>query len=200
MMFFMPSTPIPDNYGVASAIVELTSSGERMTTTFGFHNTHLDDAITNASLISGKWMDNFTIGSLTDSYTYVGVYVIESIGGVLQSAQTSDSLVGTVHDDPPSPAVSCGITKQTSYAGKKYRGRMYLPAGYMVESEINEGGKLSDAQFGSIVTQATGLLADLDSAGVPMYLLHRDATVPTPVNDLLVRQLVRTQRRRQRLS
>src|SRR5690242_21234673 len=92
-MFFMSPLVIPDNYGVASAIVELTDSGERMTTTFGFHNTHLDDAPTNAANISGHWTDNFTIGSLTDAYTYVGMYVIESIGGVLQSAQTSDSLV-----------------------------------------------------------------------------------------------------------
>lgn len=195
-----PPLVIPDNYGVASAILELTDSGERVTTTFAFHNTHLDDAPTNAALISGKWMDNFTIGSLTDSYTYIGMYVIEKIGGVLQSAQTSDSLVGTVHDNPPSPAVSVCVTKQTSYAGKAYRGRMYVPAGYLLESEINAAGKISDAQFGSIVTQATGLLADLDTAGVPMYLLHRSAIAPTPVNDLLVRQLVRTQRRRQRLS
>lgn len=195
----MPPTPIPDNYGLAVAKYQLTASGEVMVTTFGFHNTGVDDAITNASLISGIWTDNFTIATTLDQYTYLGMYILEKIGGVLQSAQTSDDLAGTVNAEPVSPAVSACITKQTSFTGVKYRGRMYLPPAMLAEINVNAGGTIDTATFDQLTANATGLLSDLDAAGVPMYLLHSDASTPTPVNDLLVRSRVRTQRRRQHL-
>ena len=102
--------------------------------------------------------------------------------------------------EPVSPAVTVCVTKQTSYAGKKYRGRMYLPAAYLSEANVNAAGIIDGATYSSLQDQVSGLLADMNTAGLPMYLLHSDATDPTPVNDLLPRLSVRTQRRRQHLS
>jgi len=190
---------IPENYGEASAIYEYLDTGERMTTSFGFHNTPIDDAITIANQLTADWSSAFTVSTFLDSYRYVGMYVLIRIGGVLQSFQTSDNLDGDVSAEPVSPAIAVGVKKQTSYAGKKYRGRMYLCPAHISEANVNGAGVIDGATVSALQGKMDTILANVNADGYPMYLLHSDATDPTPVEALIVRDNVRTQRRRQRL-
>jgi len=190
---------IPEGFGEGIAVYEYIDTGERMTTSFGFHNVPTEDATTNSINLSVSWRSFFTAATTLDSYRFVGMYVIEMIGGVLQSAQTADNTDGTVNAEPVSPAVAVGVKKQTSYAGKKYRGRMYLPPAFLSEANVNGAGVIDGATITGLQSRCDDFLADMNSIDLPMYLLHSDATTPTPVNDLIVRDNVRTQRRRQHL-
>jgi len=190
---------IPENYGEAVAVYEFIDTGERMTTSFGYHNIGTDDATSNSIQLSTSWRSIFTAATTLDSYRMLGMYVIQMLGGVLQSAQTADNMDGTVNADPVSPAVAVGVKKQTSYAGKKYRGRMYLPPAFLGEANVNGAGVIDGATVTAIQGRADDLIAELNSVDLPMYLLHSDATSPTHVDDLIVRSNVRTQRRRQKL-
>ena|SRR5690349_21378239 len=190
---------IPENYGEAIAVYEYIDTGERMTTSMGFHNTPVEDATVNAINLSTAWRGIWTAATTLDSYRFVGMYVLEMIGGVLQSSQTADNTDGTVNAEPVSPAVAVGVKKQTSYAGKKYRGRMYLPPAFLSEANVNGAGVIDGSTITGLQSRADDWLAEMNSIGLPMYLLHSDATTPTPVTDLIVRDNVRTQRRRQHL-
>jgi len=185
---------IPDNYGIV-AFYHLLGT-ERMVTTCGFHNTPIDDAITIAAALNTLWGGSMS-DLLSDQYTQEGTYVLLSIGGVEQSAFDPDGGAGAVAGAPPSPAISVGVKKQTSYAGKKYRGRFYLPAGYLTEAGIDAAGVIDSSKVSALQGGMDDVRTGMNSLGYPMYLLHSDATAPTPVNALLVRPNVRTQRRRQ---
>jgi len=190
---------IPENYGQAVVKYEYIDTGEIMTTTFGFHNLPLNVASDNAAFISEAWLEGFTAATTLDSYRYVGVYVLEGIGGVLQSGETADNVDGTVDAEPVSPAVAVGVKKITTYAGKKYRGRMYLPPAVLSEDNVNGAGVIDGATVASLQTKLDNFRNALADLELNMMLLHNDATTPTEVIDLLVRDNVRTQRRRQHL-
>lgn len=190
---------IPDNYGVAAFHHTLGATGELMVTTVGFHNTPIDDALTIATALNTVWGSDMT-DLLSDQYTNDGCYVLISIGGVQQSAFFPDGTAGAITLGPVSPAVSVGVKKATSYAGKHYRGRFYLPAGYLPEAHVTAAGVIDGTDVTNLQAAMTNVKNDMNSAGYPMYLLHHDATAPTPINELIVRNQVRTQRRRQRLS
>jgi len=190
---------IPDNYGSVAFHHTLAATGELNVTTVGFHNTPIDDAATVAGTLATIWDNDMTAG-LSDQWTFDGAYVLLSIGGVMQSAFGTVNNPGAVAGAPPSPAIAVGIKKETSYAGKKYRGRFYLPAGFLLEGHISAGGIIDAADVTDIQTQIDNVKADMNAGGYPMYLLHNDATAPTPIDAVIVRSAVRTQRRRQRLG
>jgi hypothetical protein len=88
------------------------------------------------------------------------------------------------------------IHKKTALAGRKNRGRMYIPD--MEESQVNNNGLLNgsavallqdiaDAWFG--LTGADALI------GAPQ-VLHEDASAPTEITAMTVETTVATQRRR----
>lgn len=196
----MAPTPIPDNYGIATVVYTLTATGEEMVTTFGFHNTGLNTADVAASDISDVWIASFTPATTLDSYTYTELKVLEKLGGSLLSGLFTSGAAGTVNAKPVPPAVAVRCTKNTALAGRKWRGRMFLPPAMIAEANVNNAGVIDSTTLDSIQTKCDDLLTGLADAGYPMYLLHHDLSTPTPVTTLQVRNHVGTQRRRQRRS
>lgn len=190
----------PENYGVAAFKFTLDSTDQEFVTTCGFHNTALADADTIAGEMVVAWDAAFTDDLLSNLYTFTSVYVIIGIGGVLQSAEAPANVVGTETGAPVSPAVAVGIKKQTSYAGKHYRGRMYLPAGYLAEAAVSSAGIITGGDVTALQTAIDNFKAFAAANDCPLYLLHEDPLIdPTPINAFIVRNSVRTQRRRQHL-
>lgn len=191
---------IPDNYASVAHVFDCSATDAPMTTTHGIHNTGIATAEELSDLLGTVWTNDCCGSSLSDTYTYVGAYVLLNIGGVMQSALVPKNSVGTQTATAPSPAVSVGVKKNTTYAGKKYRGRMYLPAGYLTEATVSNGGVITSGTVDDIQTIMDNYLADINAGDAPMYLLHGSGLIdPTPVSFLTVRGNVRTQRRRQSL-
>ena len=95
------------------------------------------------------------------------------------------------------PNVATLITKNTSFAGRQNRGRMYMPP--LTDGVISTGGIITEADRLLVQGGATQFLADLAASSIPMVILHTDpAVTPTAVNSLSVASKVATQRRRLR--
>jgi len=196
----MPPTPIPVNYGIATVAVELVAAAQEFVVTFGFHNIPSNDAATNAATIQGIWNSNFPAASTLDSYKQIQTNVLQNVGGTLQSGTDVVSITGTVAAAPCSPAQAVRVTKRTLFAGRGFRGRMFLPPAYLSEANVNAAGVIDGATVTSLQGKVDGLLADLTAASLPMYLLHHDGSTPDAVQNLLVRSTIGTQRRRQILA
>jgi len=67
------------------------------------------------------------------------------------------------------------------------------------EANVNGAGVIDGATVASLQVKLDNFRNALADLELPMHLLHNDATVPSEVINLLVRDNVRTQRRRQHL-
>lgn len=196
----MALTPIPSGFGIATAQYVLNASGQILSTTFGFENGGSFAAAANAGTIASIWDANLPAAGVADTATFVGVHVLQDIGGARTAASHLSNVAGTRTTDSPSPAVSVGVTKQTTFAGRKFRGRFYLPSVLLEESLVSDGGVISGGAVAALQSAMTTMLGDLVTANLTMSLLHHDLSLPQHVLSLEVRGTVRTQRRRQRLS
>jgi len=196
----MPPTPIPDGYGIATIKVIRVADSVLESTTCGFKNNAGDSAPANATAIASAWLARFSAAETLDSYTFEGVNVLQVRSGVEESGEHVSATAGTLNADPVSPAVAVRITKQTLRAGRKYRGRMYLPPAYLAEANVDGGGIIDSATVASIQSNITAFQGDLAAIDLPAYLLHADLSTPTAIFSFEVRNSVGTQRRRQHLS
>jgi hypothetical protein len=96
--------------------------------------------------------------------------------------------------------VSFLAKKATAFAGKAFRGRMYLPC--VVEGIVDNNGIVGASTITAMNLRLTNLLSNLASAlafPAPMVLLHSNPLIdPTTVTSLTMDTMVATQRRRLR--
>jgi hypothetical protein len=100
------------------------------------------------------------------------------------------------------PNVTYLIKKTTSFAGRRYRGRMYIP--FVSITGITQTGSLSGAELTILVARASALLTGLVGATPntsELSILHAESSLsalpaPTPVTALSAEAVVATQRRR----
>jgi hypothetical protein len=96
---------------------------------------------------------------------------------------------------PPQNAVL--FQKLSGLAGRRNRGRMYVPA--IPEDLVDMAGMLDSGYLSNCQAAATSLLAEYSAAALPLVILHDDAAfAPTDVSALEVSPKVATQRRRLR--
>lgn len=88
------------------------------------------------------------------------------------------------------------VRKNTALGGRRGRGRMYIPG--CLETSVGSDGAILEPDLANIQDQVTAFGAALVLAGLPMVVLHSDATTPTPVTTLVVQAVIATQRRRLR--
>lgn len=88
------------------------------------------------------------------------------------------------------------VRKVTALGGHRGRGRMYLPG--VTESVIGSDGNV-DGVFGALLqTALSDFFGTMGFVGLPLVLLHGDATAPTAITSLQLDANVATQRRRLR--
>lgn len=92
--------------------------------------------------------------------------------------------------------VSAVITKRTLLAGKKNRGRIYVPA-VPVDFEINS--KITLGAFGTYQALSAVLASQFTTSGAVLFepcVYHRSTKTSDPITSCLARDNLRTQRRR----
>lgn len=104
---------------------------------------------------------------------------------------------GAVGSVPPNVALL--VHKRTSRGGRRGRGRMFLPWS-INEVKVADNGSIDAAEQVLIQACVTTWFTELNTRGVPMFLLHQEGNtptgLPTAVNSLAVDPLVSSQRRR----
>jgi hypothetical protein len=89
------------------------------------------------------------------------------------------------------------VQKVTGKGGRKYRGRICVPAVGMSEDMFNTNGVMPDAVVTDQQSRWTAFFTALNGLALPMVLLHSDpAIAPTPITSLKVKPQVGLQRRR----
>lgn len=195
------STAPPSGYGYHAATWDVAGSLRQVVCTMGFANPGNQTAANINALMSTTILFQsgglFDMGSCSDQYTWVEGYTLVNIGGVLSSAHTNYSTVGSQTSAHPTPAVSVIVRRQTARAGKAFRGHFSMPAGYIAESEVDAAGIIASTPLAALQTRATASFNAAVAQTLTPNILHSNAAVPpTPVTAFLVQSLIGTQRKR----
>lgn len=111
---------------------------------------------------------------------------------------TGFPIAGLVSADLLPYQCACVVKVGTAYAGRSYRGRMYLPG--LSESAANPGSIFSPTVVNAYQTCYEDLLAALGSGGsnadYTWVVYSKKLSASIPVTSVAVRNVVRNQRRR----
>lgn len=186
---------VPDGYAQVHAKF-LNAAGHLCDCAWGYVITDIPDQ-TAIDDISDVLATAYKL-VLASSSEFLGVHV--EVGASpfdLIFDSTSGAGSGTVGGDISSPQVQCLVKKVTGAAGRKNRGRMYVPD--VAEAVVDQSGVINVTGRGraDLVATAffTGVLGVAADFTVPV-LLHTDATTPTVIVGFTVEVKAATQRRR----
>lgn len=197
----MAEVTIPIGFGSAAVRVLDSAEGKITSFTFGIISPDLVTAEDSANAILGAL--TFT-GSLMAPAQYAAACYLESVyvlvhkAAGFQSFELPAHIVGTRSGSPVCPPqTALGMKKRTAFVGKTRRGRLYLPAPFLLINDVFESGRLASARMTTINAGAVVFLSELNTNQAAMYLLHTDpAEAPDFVETLTASEILRTQRRR----
>jgi hypothetical protein len=204
----MADVIIPPNYGLATMAWEAPGTTGVVTVTCGVRDPGaVENPEAMASSISGFWRNADSPAADTNmriGWTFLLVRLLYrfadgGLASVTGGEIENGAMTGSDGLQPPySPLV---VPKRTSLAGKKYRGRMYPPLTYGGEASVDISGHIETVVALPTIRDMYDNLFTLWQASVyPPYLLHSDATTPTPISSFGVQSVVATQRRRKARS
>lgn len=194
---------LPPGYALVSLKSSEATVPHQMTTTFGVRLSGSSLTVANlsslftatANALKPLWP---TSVHMTDMHALVGSD--GPPGAVDTSGDVTGSRVG-VSLSPPN--VTYIISKRTAFAGRQYRGRLFLP--FVNENQVNGAGVLDAGELtvlGGVAVALDNVPTGTPSAGVASWVvLHREpltgaTPLPTTVANHLASSKVATQRRR----
>lgn len=199
----MPALYNPLGFAQVKLIWTLTGDPEPMVVVFGVENVPTLTADEVANEVRSAWSTEVPAAQLSSAYTFrgceaqLGTEVGE--GGSVGVATVAVAGTGGLAPLPQNCALLAH--KRTSLAGRKHRGRMFLPAGYLPEGAVSAVGVIDPANITGFGGLLTAFLANLATAPneLPMHVFHSDSGLPpTAVTTLVMDPVVATQRTRLR--
>lgn len=193
---------IPAGYANAIYRFALTGDPEEMISTIGITNVGPAEGQAVANDLAADFRAAFPVGLIVTGYSFLGVRLY--VGPGPNHAVFESALVNHVGTNP-GPAlpqnVAFLVSKKTANAGRRFRGRMFLPPFVIGEDSVSIIGKLGPAQVADIQTKVNNWL--MVPPAYPKVLLHDDASLsplppPTDIVNLVVSDTVATTRRRLR--
>lgn len=194
---------IPPGYAQISLRMSDTSVPHPMVVTMGAKLTTTPPPVSSASQLLTALSNAFK-PLFPSSVTFTSVHLLVGNDGPPMAADASGSVAGTrVGVSLAPPQVAWIIQKKTAFAGRQFRGRLFLP--FVNETNVNASGTLDPSD----VTLLSNACAALDAlpSGTPAAnitnwaILHREpksgsAPAPTAVSVHIASSKVATQRRR----
>lgn len=178
----------------------LTTCGHEIDASSGANN---DDVANDLMTAFG---DNI-MPQLNANYELQGVtcYIGQDAPSSLIATSSLPAVAGSKGTDAVPQNTAYLVRKRTDLAGRRGRGRMYIPS--VIDTEVDDQGRLTTASQLSWTTSLDNWMADLTTAvGARLYppvVLHRSEGIgveplPTPVQSFVIDPVVATQRRRLR--
>lgn len=131
------------------------------------------------------------------------VHVIWNDAGIFRSGDDTGTEAGThAAAEYAPPAISFVVTKQTAQAGRRFRGRLYMPG--VEESQVLDSGIILGAEVNAWQASMDALFTSVTSdADVTSFALFHDSSTPnaqvaTTITSFRVRNVVGSMRPRQR--
>lgn len=188
---------VPPGYGILSYRFSLAGDSEEMVCTVGLNvQVGLTGPQARCNAKADAWLAAMPGSTMVAGSSFNGCTLRTPDGGVFEAPRT---VLGS--GGPAALPNNCAylVKKLSAVAGRRGRGRMYVPPFYVGEGSISQTGDLDGA---SLVA-----LQNLITAGLPgddFVILHSQAfgapapPAPTPITSFLVDRKIATQRRRLR--
>lgn len=197
--------PIPVGHADVAWIFSLINDPEPIMTTFSM-DFPTEPTVANANSLHNIFATRFA-PVISNQYQLESVHILYQADANNQIAVDSDAVAIQMQGTGTPLPQNCTylIRKRTMFAGRKNRGRMYIPG--VAEASVSSTGELATADLANVQTRATGFLADISAIGVPelihscSHLITEPPCVPgspTTVISLQVDDVIGTQRRRLR--
>lgn len=175
----MPDVIIPEGYGQAVLIWSMLGKQNPMTSTIGYGAGLVPpqdaaDAMYDCAVAAGSIADpNFMLSG----FTFEGVRVYQETSGGLIVAEHLEPVSGVAIGTTPPVNASLLASKRTLYAGRKFRGRMYVPNAIIPEGDIDAMGILAERlapEGRHILTIPVGQ----DMICAPQHRIYGDSRLP----------------------
>lgn len=130
-------------------------------------------------------------GSLANNYAVTQVRVDTAT----QTATTVVNEFGTSGSDVVPPNCCVNVTKYTAMRGHAHHGVWKLPAGYLAEADVDDGGNITGAAATAIESNIEAFLVDFNgsTSSASPVLLHDSASsdvIPTVIQSFNVELLM----------
>lgn len=191
---------IPEGFGTCTWVMTVPGDPDPYTCGFGFHAISSSAAETATDDFYDAWADNILVGQAN--------FVTLARTDVLYNDGDPDNLLVFTHDGSATGSGTGGylpqnnamlIRKVSGLAGRKNRGRIYVP--YAASEDATDNyGNIGGAALSDQQGRADAFLSDATSL-TPVYglvILHSAAGDPTDLTNLSVQGRIATQRRRLR--
>ena len=172
----MPTPSVPDGYGRASHQFSCDDAEHVCFITYNFVDNPAHSADTIATNCRNDWIASFPLSSLADNWNNDGVSVYVNRGGTLSHGLVATSSNGTRAVDPPPIAAATILRKRTSFVGRAFRGRIFLPAGYQNEADIDDAGTIDATRVGQLNTSWNGFINLLIAENTDMVIMNAAGT------------------------
>lgn len=201
----MSVTP-PAGFGIYARTGEPVGGSRTAVNTFGFKNNGAFTAATAMATLTTALSTTsrpYNAGVFNSDWNQIKTYCLLNTGGVLTSASATFSIPGTLSGASMSPGTSIVVHKDTTIAGRQYRGRLaYFPCA-VDEADVSGAGIIDPTVLAAYQAFWTAALNAASTASLPLYLLHGPnkagvTPVPTAITGLTMQGLVGSQRRRLR--
>lgn len=186
---------IPAGFGQATLVFSIPSPSSPANVTFGFQDIPASGADTLAESIWDAFVAAGSLITRLDANTVLTECRIlrRTAGGELEAGVHVENRNGPIGGEGNPPQVALLVQKLTGLAGKRRRGRMYIPGA----TGVLETGAFSAAAQAANTAAANTFLSTLNTSTVDMYLLHSlVGDSPNAVTSLVANPLSATQRRR----
>lgn len=198
---------IPFNYGEASVWFRLAGDPEEMAITTGFHDTFPDpedadgiaEEIYNAFVGTGLIFQVNAVGTPL-SAVRCDVKIAREAEPFIRQGSFVQSTQGTRSTSGPPSNVALFVRKTSGFLGRRYKGRMYLPAQFLKNDDVSPTGAIEPSSaLPTLQTRMTATYDAMVAAQLPPVILHTTGSpTPTPVTGFSVQPVIATQRRRLR--
>lgn len=187
---------IPEHYSQVNMKFGGAFLPRKAQVTFGVDNTAHDFGPHDIGAeVAGAYNDNLkpfqTTGVLLES-----VLVKNGPNATGLEFDYPAAIAGTSASDSTSPQTAALVIKDTAHGGRKGKGRFFWPG--FSEAWVNGTGQIDPTALASWQTALTAFFNDLAAFGIPIVVLHNDATTPYTCTALVASSTVATQRRRVR--
>lgn len=197
----------PAGYGLCRYKFTEASSGKIMGCSMG-HLIPAGEEQLRVEALSHNFELNIIQGGarLSDTWTYLGTSLeVNTTAEANELFEYAADQAGQHLSDSLPPNCALLVAKRTGLIGRAYRGRLFVPAGVLLDVEVTNAGTIIPAVMNGLIAQFQSWFDDCATDGHPMQLFHQYDPVlsqtpvaPTPLTSLAPQALIATQRRRLR--
>ncbi len=186
---------IPPGFAQVNLNFNGTAAPRGAQVTFGVDNSSLDSGPAFiATTMLTQWASHM-LAQQSSNITLASCRVKLGPNDTGLDAVVSLGTAGSVSAESVEPQVALLVSKVTASGGRQNRGRLFIPG--IPDVVFGSNGQVVGSALTAYPPILTDWLADIDTAGFPMVILHNSVeATPTPVVDLAMQLTCASQRRR----